>query len=156
MNYEIVENQVIFVEDTKVGGYTVWFKDLPNIPAEGDSKEDALHNLVISLYDIVMDSLNNRITKERVIELLVKERTRGRNIAYHFRDAMGERANSLEKAAKSIDKPTFNDKLVKKYTDIANECRQIGNAISGSNALTGDESIEDRIRKEYEKELSNE
>jgi hypothetical protein len=78
--------------------------------------------------------------KEDIIKLLVKERTDARNIAYEFMKKFEEKAkNSL-----MID-------LRRKYSDIANECRLIGNAISGSNALSATlgETIEDRIRKEY-------
>jgi len=80
------------------------------------------------------------MTREKVIALLVKERTDARNIAYQFK--------------KDFDtKVEHGLGVVWHNKGMADVCRQVGNAISGSNALTMDETIEDRIKREYEKEL---
>ena len=43
---------VIMVEDPKIGGYTAFFKQFPNIIAEGDNDEDAMNNLMNAIYDV--------------------------------------------------------------------------------------------------------
>jgi len=42
----------IYVEDEKIGGYTVFFKEFPNIIAEGETKEDALDNIIRTVHDV--------------------------------------------------------------------------------------------------------
>jgi len=81
------------------------------------------------------------MTREKVIALLVKERTDARNIAYEFK--------------KEFDiKVTYGLESLKWHNEkLADTCRQIGNSISGGNALALDETIEDRIKREYAKEL---
>jgi predicted RNase H-like HicB family nuclease len=37
--------KIIYVEDLRIGGFTVWYKDDPAIIAEGDTKEEARKNL---------------------------------------------------------------------------------------------------------------
>lgn len=51
--------EVIFVEDQKQGGYTVFFKEIPNVVSEGETKEEAFHNLILTLHDIVMVASNS-------------------------------------------------------------------------------------------------
>lgn len=58
-------NEVIFVEDKKEGGFTVFFKEIPNVISEGETREEAYHNLILALHDIVMsasNSMNNKKT----------------------------------------------------------------------------------------------
>ena len=45
-------NTPIFVEDPKIGGYTVFFKELPNIVSESETIVEALKNLENSVYDV--------------------------------------------------------------------------------------------------------
>jgi hypothetical protein len=84
-------------------------------------------------------------TEEEVIKLLAEERRRARNIAYELyyeHIKLSEFYVNRESLKGLVERNT-------KYADIA---RQIGNAISGGNALTPqDETIEDRIRKEFKK-----
>jgi predicted RNase H-like HicB family nuclease len=42
----------IYVEDEKIGGYTVFFKEFPNIISEGETKEDALDNIIKTVHDV--------------------------------------------------------------------------------------------------------
>jgi hypothetical protein len=42
----------IYVEDEKIGGYTVFFKEFPNIISEGETKEDALDNITRTVHDV--------------------------------------------------------------------------------------------------------
>jgi len=82
-------------------------------------------------------------TRGEVIELLVKERKRARDIAYEFKDEYEYKA----KAYKNIG-------LMKKTNEqLADSARIIGNTISGSDALSATlgETIKDRIIKELEK-----
>ena len=83
--------------------------------------------------------------KEEIIAVLVKERTRGRDIAYEFMKNNNKRAKEFSN----------HESLKRKYDHIANESRQIGNAVSGSNALSSTlgETIEDRVRREYDEEI---
>ena len=83
----------------------------------------------------------NNMTREKVIALLVKERTDARNIAYQFK------ADFDIKVTHGLGSLSWH------YKKLADVCRQIGNAISGGNALAIDETIEDRIKREYAKEL---
>jgi hypothetical protein len=43
---------VIMVEDPKIGGYTAFFKQFPNIVAEGDSDKSAMNNLMNAVHDV--------------------------------------------------------------------------------------------------------
>lgn len=85
-------------------------------------------------------------TQEEVDELIIKarvdERTRATKIAYEFRD-MNEESYELKKNA-------GNEYAFIKH-DIAEECRYIGNAISGLNAIsiTLGKTIESTIRDDY-------
>ena len=78
-------------------------------------------------------------TRKEVIKLLVDERTRARDIAYEFKEEYDRKAQ------------VFGDlgELKKHAEKTADVARQIGNAISGSNALSATlgETIEDRIVK---------
>ena len=42
----------IYVEDPNLGGFTIFFKELPNIVSEGETKEKALDNLTKTVYDV--------------------------------------------------------------------------------------------------------
>jgi predicted RNase H-like HicB family nuclease len=54
MNTILIELPVtpIYVEDKKIGGYTIYFKEFPDIIAEGKSKEEALQNLKNTIFDV--------------------------------------------------------------------------------------------------------
>ena len=41
----------IYVEDPK-GGFTVFFKEFPNVVSEGDTQDEALFNLQKTMYDV--------------------------------------------------------------------------------------------------------
>jgi len=47
--------RLIFVEDPKSGGFTVFFKQFPNIIAEGDTRKAAKRNLFNAIYDVYRD-----------------------------------------------------------------------------------------------------
>lgn len=91
-------------------------------------------------------------TKEEVLELLVKERTRARDVAYEF---MNEHERKKKNFTTLMQKDSSNSEyalyVIRKAEDLADECRRVGNAISGSNAISATlgETIEDRIKKEY-------
>lgn len=42
----------IFVEDSNLGGYTVYFKEFPDIISEGETQEEALQNIKNTVYDV--------------------------------------------------------------------------------------------------------
>ena len=44
--------ELTFIEDPK-GGFTGWFKEIPNVISEGETREETYHNLILTLYDIV-------------------------------------------------------------------------------------------------------
>jgi len=48
----------IMVKDPKIGGFTGYFKQFPNIIAEGETDKDLLNNLMYAL-GTVMDDKNN-------------------------------------------------------------------------------------------------
>jgi hypothetical protein len=77
-----------------------------------------------------------------IIQARLEERTRARDIAYEFRNMNNQSYESKKKAG---NKHAF----IKQ--DIAEECRYVGNAISGGNALSATlgETMEDRVREEY-------
>jgi len=81
------------------------------------------------------------MTREKVIELLAEERKRSRDIAYAYKHEYDI------KAIHGVASLKWH------YEKIADICRQMGNSISGSNALSFDETIQDRIKRDYEKEL---
>lgn len=77
-----------------------------------------------------------------IIQARLEERKRAVDIAYEFRNMNNQAYESKKKAG---NKHAF----IKE--DIAEECRYVGNAISGGNALSAalGETMEDRVRKEY-------
>lgn len=83
-------------------------------------------------------------TRKEVIKLLTEERTRARDIAYEFKEEYDKKAEVLGDLGEMR-------KNAEKTADVA---RQIGNAISGSNALSSTlgETIEDRIKKQLDDE----
>jgi len=54
---------VIMVKDPKTGGFTAFFKQLPDIIAEGDSDTDVLKNLMNAVYDVFQ--FKNQIKSEQ-------------------------------------------------------------------------------------------
>jgi hypothetical protein len=42
----------IYVEDEKIGGYTIFFKEFPDIISQGETKEDALDNIIRTVHDV--------------------------------------------------------------------------------------------------------
>lgn len=82
-------------------------------------------------------------TVVQVIDLLEIERQRGIDVANYFR-------NKAITTAKHTGIEII--KLVR--TDVADECRQIGNSISGLNALHPKTfSIRDKIKEDYKEDL---
>ena len=51
--------RLIFVEDPKCGGYTAFFKHLPDILAEGATMKAAKRNLLNAVYDVNKYSKQN-------------------------------------------------------------------------------------------------
>jgi len=52
----------ILVEDPKLGGFTAFFKQFPNIISEGETEEEAIQNLLNALHDVF--NYQSRQTKE--------------------------------------------------------------------------------------------
>jgi predicted RNase H-like HicB family nuclease len=50
---ENLELKIVFVEDPKIGGYTAYFKNIPNVIAEGETKQQAYDNLIELLAIVV-------------------------------------------------------------------------------------------------------
>ena len=44
----------VLVQDPKIGGYTAYFKQFPDIVAEGDPDDEAMKNLTDAVYDVFM------------------------------------------------------------------------------------------------------
>jgi len=44
----------VLVQDPKIGGYTAYFKQFPDIVAEGDTDDEAMKNLTDAVYDVFM------------------------------------------------------------------------------------------------------
>ena len=42
----------VLVQDPKIGGYTAYFKQFPDIVAEGDTDDEAMKNLTDAVYDV--------------------------------------------------------------------------------------------------------
>lgn len=89
----------------------------------------------------LQDRLANTFTKQEVIDLIIKERKRAVDIAHSF-------WKSNDKIYQ--DKKSAGQELAFISDEIANECRLVGNAISGLNALsiTLGETIESTITQE--------
>lgn len=68
-----MNEEVMFVEDPN-GGYTAWFKEIPNVLTEGDTKEEAYHKLILAIHDIIkfesgaMD--NNKIVRTGFVQAM--------------------------------------------------------------------------------------
>lgn len=43
---------VILIQDPKIGGYTAYFKQFQKIVAEGDTKDEAIQNLINAAHDV--------------------------------------------------------------------------------------------------------
>ena len=87
-----------------------------------------------------MSSVNVSTTKQKVIALLVEERKRAIDTAYHYKQDFETKAKNAPKDIRWV------------YEKMADYSRQLGNNISGSNALS-DDTIEERVAGEYEEEL---
>ena len=95
--------------------------------------------------------LKDTYTKEEVIKLLTEERTRARDIAYSVKENHNISIKSFhEIIRKNPDNKDYAIHKIYYHEKLANEAREIGNAISGGNALSIDETIEDRIRQKLE------
>ena len=55
---------IVYVEDTKIGGFTVYFAQLPNIIAEGDTKEEAEENLMDTILTVFEYQKNSEIKRK--------------------------------------------------------------------------------------------
>jgi hypothetical protein len=117
-----------------------------NIMACIDGEWKQFHrNDIVS--ELISKSLKTNLRKE-LIRFGTEERTNARDIAYKFMHKYEERHHEIERMGHT----DYN-----KNKDIADVCRQIGNAISGSNALSGEETIQDRVERivsEYLKQKS--
>lgn len=84
-------------------------------------------------------------TREEVVQLLVNERQRAIDIAYSFKK---ENESAYESKKNAGNKLAFINK------NIAEECRYVGNAISGLTALSLplNETIKDLIIRDLDKE----
>lgn len=84
-------------------------------------------------------------TREEVILLLLAERNRAVKIADEFKDSNKKFAKEKQKAG--------NKKFSFVYENIAEECRLVGNAICGLNALsiTLGKTREDLIKEKLDK-----
>lgn len=95
-----------------------------------------------------LKKLNNNMenketfTIEEVLDLLATERRRAVDICYEFKEEFEQKYKYQTNAG---------NKLAFISEDIANECRIIGNTISGGNALSAalGETLEDRIEATY-------
>ena len=87
-----------------------------------------------------MSNVTVSTTKQKVIALLVEERKRAIDTAYHYKQEFESKAIYAPKDIRWH------------YERMADYFRQLGNNISGSNALSTD-TIEERIAGEYEEEL---
>ena len=47
---------LILIEDSKVGGYTGFLKELPQVVVEGETSEEVKENLANTMHDIIMAS----------------------------------------------------------------------------------------------------
>jgi len=47
-----IDTELALIEDEN-GGYTAFFKEIPKVLSEGETKEKAYHNLILALHDIV-------------------------------------------------------------------------------------------------------
>lgn len=47
------ELTIILVKDPKIGGYTAYLKQFPDIIAEGDDDKQAVHNLMNAVHDVL-------------------------------------------------------------------------------------------------------
>jgi predicted RNase H-like HicB family nuclease len=56
----------IYVEDPK-GGFTIFFKEFPNVISEGETKEEALNNLQRTMHDVF--SYKNTLSVEELDKL---------------------------------------------------------------------------------------
>lgn len=54
LNPVLIEISVtpIFVEDFRLGGYTVYFKEFPDIISQGETQEEALENIKNTVFDV--------------------------------------------------------------------------------------------------------
>ena len=84
-------------------------------------------------------------TKEEVIQLLVNERQRAIDIAYSFKEINDK---------KYKERKRINKDFAFVYKRISDECRCVGNAISGLTALSLplNETIKDVIVRELDKQ----
>jgi hypothetical protein len=94
--------------------------------------------------------MKDTFTREEVIQLLIKERQRAVDIADSFSEQAENQYNDFKEAEKITKSESIRAIVLK---DVANECRLVGNAISGLNALsvTLGKTMENEIRKEFDK-----
>ena len=57
----------IYVEDPNLGGFTIFFKEFPNVVSEGETKEEALDNLQRTMHDVF--SYKNTLSVEELDKL---------------------------------------------------------------------------------------
>lgn len=64
--FEVNLGKIILVEDTKVGGYTAFFKPDPGIISEGETKEEAVINL-LDAFNTVLKSGNTKLNIKKIL-----------------------------------------------------------------------------------------
>ena len=65
----------ILVQDKSHNGFTAYFKQFPNIIAEGDNEQDALKNLFNALHDVFKHKSDSASTPKQFDHLKVVERS---------------------------------------------------------------------------------
>ncbi len=53
LSRQVLADHIVFVED-KNGGFTAFFKEIPNVITEAETKDKAIDNLIKALHDIVL------------------------------------------------------------------------------------------------------
>ena len=51
-NKHKISLEVVLIEDKKIGGYSGYFKQFPNVFSEGETQEELINNLFNALHDI--------------------------------------------------------------------------------------------------------
>lgn len=91
------------------------------------------------------------LSREKIVDLLATERKRCKDIAYSFYDKYNEESKSLLNVGGDTNKM-----LAERRKQLGDIARQIGNTISGNNALTPQtEKMSDRIKIEYANALAS-
>jgi predicted RNase H-like HicB family nuclease len=69
MEFKSIKLDVIMVEDPKIGGFTAFFAQFPNIIAEGESEDEAVTNLNVLVSDVFAHQMNEEMASEKIKSL---------------------------------------------------------------------------------------